>query len=472
MRRISLTARLALAFGVAALLVLGGVGAYLYRALATQVVERDDAELLRKAARVRDELADSGAAGAEYWRDVGGVVSGNEEFALLVRAPDGALLLAANATRDAVPEVAPLALAAAIGPGAIHAWSTPAGYPVRGVTALARAGNAREPLRFTLYQTAVGRVTLLRAYRDKVLAATVLGALIAACLGYLLLRIGMAPLRRIAAGASAVTVTRLQLPLDPARLPPELEELASALQQMMQRLHEGFERLSQFSADLAHDFRTPIGNLLGQTQVALGAERSADEYQALLASNIEEYERLARMIENMLFIARAENARVAVNPVTLDLARELHGLSDYFEGLAETGGVTIAVAGSGSVLADPLLLRRAVSNLVANAIRYTPAGQTITMRGAQTAAGASIEVSNPGPGIAPEHMPKLFDRFFRGDAARANSGESSGVGLAIVRSIMDLHHGTVEVESEVGGVTVFRLRFPAGDDTARTRGSA
>ncbi|WP_454722470.1 MULTISPECIES: heavy metal sensor histidine kinase [Cupriavidus] len=472
MRGISLTARLALAFGVAALLVLGGAGAYLYRALATQVIERDDAELLRKATRVRDALADYDAAGAEYWRDVAGVVSGNEEYALLVRAPDGAVLLAANATGNPVPEMAPLALAAAIGPGAIHTWSTPAGDPVRGVTVLARARDGQEPLRFTLYQTAAGRVALLRAYRAKVLAATVSGALVAAGLGYLLLRIGMAPLRRIAASASAVTVNRLQLPLDPARLPPELAELASALQQMMRRLHEGFERLSQFSADLAHDFRTPLGNLLGQTQVALGAERSADEYQALLASNIEEYERLARMIENMLFIARAENARVAMKPAMLDLARELHGLSDYFEGLAEIDGIAIAVDCAGRVWADPLLLRRAVSNLVANAIRYTPAGQTITLRGFQSAAGAVIEVSNPGPGIAPEHMPKLFDRFFRGDPARANSGDSSGVGLAIVKSIMDLHHGTVEAESEADGITVFRLRFPPGDDAAGTGGAA
>ncbi|MCP3022724.1 heavy metal sensor histidine kinase [Cupriavidus basilensis] len=467
MRRLSLTARLALAFGLVAAIVFGGAGAYLYRALAMQVIERDDAELLRKVARARAELMEQGARPDSDWREVAGVVSGNDEFALVVRAAGGAVLLAANAG-EGPPALPPVALDAQLGPEAIRAWTTRQGYPVHGVQALvpvgpgtAGTGAVSQTLAFTLYQTAISRTTLLRAYRARLLLTGLLGTLAVAGLGYLVLRAGMAPLRRIAAGASSVTVRRLELPIDPARLPPELAELAAALQQMMDRLRDGFERLSQFSADLAHDFRTPIGNLLGQSQVALSSERSADEYQALLASNIEEYERLARMIENMLFLARAENARVAVKPVRLDLARELGALSDYFEGLAEASGVAIAVDGGGAVLADPLLLRRAVSNLVANAIRYTPAGQTVVMAARTGPAGSRIEVRNPGAGIAPEHLPKLFDRFFRGDPARANSGESAGIGLAIVKSIMDLHHGHVEVESEVGGTTVFRLLFPA-----------
>ncbi len=473
MRSLSLTARLALAFGLVAAIVFGGAGAYLYRALAMQVIERDDAELLRKAARARTELMEQGAQPNSDWREVAGVVSGNDEYALVVRAPGGAVLLAANAGEGlpAVQPVAPVAPDAQLGSEAIRAWTTQQGYPVHGVQVLVPIGpgagatststTTPQTLTFTLYQTAISRTTLLRAYRAKLLLTGLLGTLGVAGFGYLVLRAGMAPLRRIAAGASSVTVRRLELPIDPAQLPPELAELAAALQQMMDRLRDGFERLSQFSADLAHDFRTPIGNLLGQSQVALSSERSADEYQALLASNIEEYERLARMIENMLFLARAENARVAVNPARLDLARELGALSDYFEGLAEASGVAIAVDGGGAVLADPLLLRRAVSNLVANAIRYTPAGQTVVMAARTGPAGSSIEVRNPGAGIAPEHLPRLFDRFFRGDPARTNSGESAGIGLAIVKSIMDLHHGHVEVESEVGGTTVFRLLFPA-----------
>ena len=471
MRRLSLTTRLALAFGLVAAIVFGGAGAYLYRALAMQVIERDDAELLRKAARVRNELAelDPGAAGA--WREAAGVVSGNDEFALVVHASDGTVLVSANTGKDAPPALTPLAADAPLDTASIHTWTTQQGYSAHGIKALLRAGaastsaaasTATPAQTFTLYQTAISRTIMLRTYRAKLLLAGLLGTVSVAALGYLVVRAGMEPLRRIAAGASSVTVRRLALPVDPEQLPPELEELAAALQQMMDRLRDGFERLSQFSADLAHDFRTPISNLLGQSQVALASERSADEYQALLASNIEEYERLARMIENMLFLARAENARVAVKPARLDLARELGALSDYFEGLAEARGVAIAVDGGGAVQADPLLLRRAVSNLVANAIRYTPAGQTVVLAARSSPGGSSIEVRNPGAGIAPEHLAKLFDRFFRGDPARTNSGESAGIGLAIVKSIMDLHHGSVEVESEVGGTTVFRLFFPAG----------
>ncbi|MDF3838612.1 heavy metal sensor histidine kinase [Cupriavidus basilensis] len=461
MRRLSLTARLAFAFGLVAAIVFGGAGAYLYRAMATQVIERDDAELLRKAVRVHNELMEQGAGASADWREAGSVVTGNDEYALIVRAASGTVLVAANTGKDGPPVLASQAPDAPFGPESIRTWATRQGYPVRGVQALVRTGAGAPALTFTLYQTAISRTTLLRVYRARLLLTALFGTLAVAGLGYLALRAGMAPLRRIATGASSVTVRRLELPVDPAQLPPELAELAAALQQMMDRLRDGFERLSQFSADLAHDFRTPIGNLLGQSQVALASERSADEYQALLASNIEEYERLARMIENMLFLARAENARVAVKPATLDLARELGALSDYFEGLAEARGVAIAVEGGGQVRADPLLLRRAVSNLVANAIRFTPAGQAVVMAAASGPSGSSIEVRNPGAGIAPEHLPKLFDRFFRADPARANSGESSGVGLAIVKSIMDLHNGRVAVRSEPGGMTVFTLFFPA-----------
>ncbi|AOY97305.1 two-component sensor histidine kinase [Cupriavidus sp. USMAA2-4] len=473
MRSLSLTTRLALAFGLVAALVFGGAGTYLYRALATQVIERDDAELLRKAERVRREVA---AQDGIDWQELRGVVSGNDEFGLLVRDAASTTLLRADAAGSgsgdgALPAVPPLAADAMLGAAAIRGWTDARGYPVRGVRALARDGHGRM-LDYFLYQTGAARAQLMRAYRARLLLTGLVGSLAVAALGYLALRAAMAPLRRIAAGASDVTVRHLALPLDPARLPPELRELAAALQQMMDRLRDGFERLSQFSADLAHDFRTPIGNLLGQSQVALASERSVEEYQALLASNIEEYERLARMIENMLFLARAENARVALKPAVLDLERELAGLGDYFEGLAEAAGVALAVDGRGQVLADALLLRRAVGNLLANAIRFTPAGGTVTLRGYAERQGSAISVANPGPGIASEHLPRLFDRFFRADPARANSGESSGVGLAIVKSIMDLHGGSVEAVSPPGGMTVFTLHFPTqGEQGSASPGS-
>ncbi|CAG9182405.1 heavy metal sensor histidine kinase [Cupriavidus pinatubonensis] len=456
----SLTTRLALSFALIAGGAFAGVGMYLYQALATQIIERDDAELLRKATRARAQLAERDGSAAERLRELGGVVSGNDEYGLRVRSPDGTLLLAAGADAGTIPEVASLAAAAPIDGKAIQTWSTSHGYPVRGVLMRAPAGAGPGQPQVVLYQVAASRLALLRAYRWKVIVAACLGALGAGLLGYAALHAGMAPLRRIAAGTKTVTFSSGALPVDPSELPAELNELAQALQHMIERLRERYERLSQFSADLAHDFRTPIGNLLGQTQVALASDRSADEYQALLASNIEEYERLARMIENMLFLARADNARVALNYVDLDLAVELERQADYFELLADSRQITICVDARGTVFADAFLLRRAIGNLISNAVRYSPPGAQIGLSARQLQGEARIEVSNPGPGIAAEHLPKLFDRFFRGDPARANSLESSGIGLAIVKTIMELHHGSVQAESTPGEMTIFRLVFP------------
>jgi len=457
----SLTTQLALAFALIAGCAFAGVGMYLYHALATQIIERDDAELLRKAVRARAELAEGYGSAEERWRELKSIVSGNDEFGIRVRSADGALLLAAGADPGTIPEVAPMPPGARIDANAIRGWSSKEGAPVRAVPMSAQVGADSAQAQIVLYQVAASRLALLRAYRWKVIIAACLGAVGAGLLGYAALHAGMAPLRRIAAGTKTVTFSSGALPVDPSALPAELNELAQALQHMIERLRERYERLSQFSADLAHDFRTPIGNLLGQTQVALACDRTAEEYQALLVSNVEEYERLARMIENMLFLARADNARVALNYVELDLAAELERQADYFELLADTRQITIHVDAHGKVVADALLLRRAIGNLISNAVRYSPPGAQIRLAGRELDGEARIEVSNPGPGIAAEHLPKLFDRFFRGDPARANSGESSGIGLAIVKTIMDLHRGAVQAESTPGGMTSFRLVFPA-----------
>lgn len=457
----SLTLRLALAFALVGGIAFACVGAYLYRSLAMQIIERDDAELMRKAVRVRAELAVHHETQVDRWQEVSRIMSGSDEYGIDVRGKNGVLLVEANADGGQFPDMTAVPLGMPVTPQSIYLWRTVRDDPVHGVAFLADVADGGAPVRITIYQVARARVALMRAYRWKLLVAACLGALTVGVLGYAALRAGMAPLRRMAAGTESVTFSSVVLPIDPARLPSELEELAHALQQMIVRLHEGYDRLSRFSSDLAHDFRTPIGNLLGQTQVALSSERTVEEYQALLASNVEEYERLSRMIENMLFLARADNARVALNVVELDLASELSRQADYFELLADARQISFGVDAKGIVKADAMLLRRAVSNLISNAVRHTPQGQQIFLSAFQFAGTTQIEVSNPGVGIPVDDMPRLFDRFFRGDPARANSGESSGIGLAIVKTIMDLHHGSVHVESEPGGMTRFRLVFPA-----------
>jgi two-component system heavy metal sensor histidine kinase CusS len=198
-----------------------------------------------------------------------------------------------------------------------------------------------------------------------------------------------------------------------------------------------------------------------QTQVALGQERSVDEYQFLLASNQEEYERLSRMIENTLFLARAENAQLALSRERLDVGRELAQIADYFEMLAEEKGVllTLGAMPSHPLFADPVLLRRAVNNLMSNAITYTPPGGRIRVDARAEGPWITVAVANSGDGVPSFDLERVFDRYYQADPARA-SGSSVGLGLPIVRVIMHLHGGGAQAEIRPGADTVFSLRFP------------
>jgi two-component system heavy metal sensor histidine kinase CusS len=231
---------------------------------------------------------------------------------------------------------------------------------------------------------------------------------------------------------------------------------------MLDRLQDSFRRLTEFASDMAHDLRTPINNLLGEAQVALSKPRSAAEYRIAIESAIEEYERLSRMMENMLFLARSDNAKASLSRVSLDASRSVAKVLSYFEMLAEDRSITlVARCESGlTVGADAIMFERALGNLISNALRHALAGSEVTVRAvADGAGGARIEVSNHGPDIAPEYLEVVFDRFRRVGTARESAGGGAGLGLAIVKSIMALHGGSAGVASG-GGTTVFTLNFP------------
>jgi two-component system heavy metal sensor histidine kinase CusS len=324
------------------------------------------------------------------------------------------------------------------------------------------AGDAARPLRVTLVRTRSDRLAILRRYAFDLLGALVAGTLVAAALGFAAVKRGLRPLYGVIARADAIHAQRLAVRMPAAELPAELRALAVAFNAMLDRLEEGVQRLSGFAADLAHDLRTPVNALMMHTQVALARERTADEYQVLLASNLEEYERLARMIENTLFLARADNAQLALTGSALDVRAELEHIRDYFDMLAEDKGIRFGLDDVGDlhVHADPVLLRRAVNNLVSNAIAHTPPGGVVSLGAASDGDWVTLTVQDSGDGIAPEHLERVFERYYRADAARG-AGSSVGLGLSIVRAIMRLHGGTAEVDSVPGERTVFRLRFPA-----------
>lgn len=308
---------------------------------------------------------------------------------------------------------------------------------------------------------------MLARYLWRIVAAVVVAFILIALLGYWVMRRGLQPLWRMAAQAAVITPNTLSTRLSEQGAPKELQQLTRSFNAMLDRLNEGYQRLTQFSADLAHEIRTPVGALMGHCQVALYQSRSVEEYETLLSNNMDELERISRMVENILFLARAGEGQAVLNYSRLDVAKELQRVADYFEGLAEERGITLVCQGQGDLLADAMLFQRALSNLVSNAVRYADENSQIGLRvSAQTTGECVIEVTNQGPPIAPAHRDKLFDRFYRVDAARSAGNHASGLGLAIVRAIMTLHGGKAIVrctEYDMSAHIVFSLVFPASE---------
>jgi two-component system heavy metal sensor histidine kinase CusS len=263
----------------------------------------------------------------------------------------------------------------------------------------------------------------------------------------------------------AVQADRLHLRLESEEVPAELKTLVDSFNRMISRLEDSFDRLSHFSADIAHELRTPLTNLITQTQVSLGRSRSLMEYRELLYSNLEEQERLSKMVNDMLWLAQNEQGLLKPVWEPLDLKREVGAVFEFFEALAEEKHIRLTVEGPPSTLVgDQAMLRRALSNLISNAIRYTPVEEEIRVRvGSRGDQSVLLSVENPGPDIPADHLPRLFDRFYRVDPSRQREREGAGLGLAIVKSIIDAHEGNIEVTSE-RGVTRFSIRFPREAD--------
>ncbi|WP_341318871.1 heavy metal sensor histidine kinase [Paraburkholderia sp. IMGN_8] len=301
---------------------------------------------------------------------------------------------------------------------------------------------------------------LLRAYAYTIVIIEVLGVMLAAAFAYGIAMLGLSPLRRLVARAEEMSTSRLAHPLPELDASGELKELGHAFNGMLARLDESFTRLSQFSSNLAHDMRTPLTNLLAAAQVALSQTRTAAEYRDVIESSIDEYQRLSRMIEDMLFLARSEQTDEPLSVRNLDAAHEAERVAGYYESMAQDAEVTIEVKGSGTVCADLLLYQRALSNLLSNALAHAPKGSTITIDCREESDSTTIAVSDTGPGIGAQHLTRIFERFYRVDPSRHNSASGTGLGLAIVKSIMDSHGGRCGVESAPHVRTAFWLRFP------------
>src|SRR5262249_4938413 len=239
-------------------------------------------------------------------------------------------------------------------------------------------------------------------------------------------------------------------------------QFASAFNAMLDRLEKAFDRLSRFSADIAHELRTPLNNLRGELDVALQKPRSPEEYVEAIGSGLEECGRLGRIIDSLLFVARAEDPQGQIDREMFDVGEEIGNIREFFEPVAHESGVQIVSDVSAPIAANlnRPLFQRAIGNLVSNALAHTPAGGAVTLRARSEDGTIALEVADTGQGLPPDDLPHVFDRFYRADRSRTPTSGGIGLGLAIVKSIAELHRGAVEMESEPGKGTRVRLLFP------------
>jgi two-component system, OmpR family, heavy metal sensor histidine kinase CusS len=322
--------------------------------------------------------------------------------------------------------------------------------------------SANEPQRFiyTVALDTTGEQNILRDYRDKLLLVLIAGSVVSAIAGTYVARRGIRPIQEISAAAHRITANALAERVGSTAWPRELASLAIEFDAMLQRLEDSFQHLSQFSADIAHELRTPINNLMGEAEVALRRERTSEEYARVIASSLEEYHRLAELIDSLLFLARAENADLSLHKSWFRVADELEQLLSYHELQATESGVKLSSSGDATVFADSTLFRRAISNILSNALKHTPSGGNVSVEVYTHVDTVKLLIRDDGPGIPAEHLPRLFDRFYRVDASRTTTVAGIGLGLAIVKTIVGLHDGSVTIESEPGKGTLVTLVFP------------
>ncbi len=470
----SLALRATLLLGAVACAVTGALGAYFYFTARTAIAEHVDTQLIGRVEHFRRLVGN--VQTLTDLRDrplLFESMLGAESDVLLLRRPGDAPFI--NVNPAGLPVPAALVAAPADRPLNAHdVLSLPMadGVPMHWVAAQALAGSDGAHIEVLAAHPLTNEMRMIESNRDRVLAGAIVSMLASTLLAWLVLRHGLRPLRALADKASEIHPINLAMRLPERDAPREIQQMVVAFNAMLERIATGYERLSQFSADLAHEIRTPIGILVGQTQVALHKARSVDEYQRVLESNLEELNRLRQIAENILFLAQVDHASLAIDRAPLGLAAELHKIAEYFEGLADEAGLRFEVSASGSAMVNAPLCRRAINNLVVNAVRYGAPGTTVRLVGLQTPEAAVIAVENEGPPVALEQLGRLFDRFYQGDAARSRPTESHGLGLAIVKAIMVLHGGQALATSPTPGLIRFELRFPAVAATAVADGAS
>jgi len=442
-------------------LLIGSALFFLLQTITSHLDTDDRAVVEQQANLVRNWFEDPNTQAAAIMRQISSPI-GNPItvplFFVRILDPRGVVLHETN--NSAAPPIA-----AFPGPLAAPAyWHVKNGPHYLMTTAWVEVGASRQRMQLQMALDVTDKYTLLRHIRQSMTIVFGLTLLASAGLAFLVSRSVLRPLALLTKSAARVKASHLDTRIDETGWPIELAALANEFDAMLGRLEGSFRRLARFSSDLSHELRTPINNLRGEAEVALNRTRSPDEYRAVLESSLEEFARITRLIDTLLFIAKADQPEHGISRQRLDAAAECRAVADFFEDALEERRLTLLVRGSAAIYCDPVLFRRALSNLVDNALRHTPPGGHIdlTVRTAPENA-TDVEVTDTGTGIPPEHVAHVFERFYQ---AGKNDDDTTapvsgfGLGLAIVKSIMELHGGQVDIASTPQRGTTITLHFP------------
>ncbi|MGF6552383.1 heavy metal sensor histidine kinase [Paraburkholderia youngii] len=331
-------------------------------------------------------------------------------------------------------------------------------------TVILPANGARPAVQLQVAASYSPNLRTMRVFGSALAALSALGSLAVLLLSYSVTRIGLAPLTRLTRDASAVSPNNRSQRLNTASLPLELNDLANSFNGALERLDGAYGRLESFNADVAHELRTPVTILIGQTEVALTRNRSVDDLRHTLQSNLEEFERMRAIINDMLFLARADQGERATGLIEVSLAAEVAHTLEFLEIPLEEARVHAKLQGDAFARVNRSLFGRACTNLLMNAIQHCEPGATISVTIARGEGAmrdqVRVAVANPGEPIAPDVLEHLFDRFYRAEVSRTNSRENHGLGLAIVKAIAEMHRGTVSAHS-ANGINTFSFSMAA-----------
>ncbi len=444
----SIASQLVLLFTLAAAFLLCcGLGA-LYWIVVEHAFEEDNEVLADKLAAIRADLTATG--GIDVVTAQLKYVRAGERSPYWVRVLDSSNRILAE-TPD---------MSAILPPAVFVAAEKPKDFHTQGqLFSLLRSPlqTATDHFQIQVAQDRTADERFMKQFATLLVAVLALGVAAAAIIAWSVTKRGLRPLGKMTRALQRVGPKQLHERVPTVGWPREIQPLALAFDDMLARLEDSFVRLSQFSADIAHELRTPIANIRGEAEVALSRSRPAEEYREVLESTIAECQHLGHIVDNLLFLARTEAAEGHLQRASFDGRAAIEKIAAFYEPIAEEQKLTICCRGQATFVADEMLFSRAVNNLVENAAHHTPSGGRIEI---SVAKSSEVSVKDDGAGIAPQHLHRVFDRFYRADTSR--SSEGVGLGLALVKSIMDLHGGTAKIESEPGRGTIVTLTFPKG----------